>query len=282
MRNVLAAVEPSKVLRSVLETAVLVAQRFNSHVEGLYLLYSADALLGARGMAAGGRLAVNFKRESKERARQTRNAFESFMRDKGIPLNGGSTTPEACSAAWNEVEANGDAVIGSRGRLFDVTVVGRPVEKETTPSLSILETALFDSGRPVLLAPPQPPPALGETVVIAWNGSTESARSVALAIPFLAQATIVHVLAVEGGSVPGPNAGEVAEMLVRHGIPAQATGVRPQDQSIGEAILAETASLGADLLVKGAYTNSRVRQMIFGGATRHIISHADLPVLMAH
>ncbi|MDH3917601.1 MAG: universal stress protein, partial [Rhodospirillales bacterium] len=122
----------------------------------------------------------------------------------------------------------------------------------------------------------------GEVIVVAWNGSTESARAVALAMPFLAQARKVYVLAVEGGSVPGPNAGELAEHLVRNGLPAEATGIRPEGRSIGEAILEETSSLGADLLVKGAYTHSRLRQMIFGGATSHILAEAGLPVLVAH
>ena len=90
------------------------------------------------------------------------------------------------------------------------------------------------------------------------------------------------MLAVESGSVPGPNADEVAQHLTRNGVAAEATGAKLEGRSIGEAILAETAALGADLLVKGAYTHSRLRQMIFGGATSHILAEADLPVLMAH
>jgi nucleotide-binding universal stress UspA family protein len=176
----------------------------------------------------------------------------------------------------------GDEAVAQRARLYDLIVAGRAAPGAAVPRVSTLEALIFESGRPILIAPPAAPAALGEAIVIAWNGSTESARAVAQAMPFLTQAGKIYVLAVEGGSVPGPNAGELAEHLVRNGLPAEATGVRSEGRSIGETILAESASLGADLVVKGAYTHSRLRQMIFGGATSHILAGADLPVLMAH
>ncbi len=118
--------------------------------------------------------------------------------------------------------------------------------------------------------------------MVAWNGSTESARSVAFAMPFLANAREVHVLSVEGGSVSGPDARALEQHLVRHGIAATSSEVSPGDRSIGQAILEEADARGADLLVKGAYTHSRLRQMFFGGATSHILAEAEIPVLMAH
>ncbi|MFZ0488312.1 MAG: universal stress protein, partial [Arenicellales bacterium] len=123
---------------------------------------------------------------------------------------------------------------------------------------------------------------LGETVVVAWNGSTETARTISFGMPFLSGAKKVVVLTVEGGTVPGPGPDQVAEHLVRNGIKAEAKTVQTQGRSVGEAILAECHEVGADLLLKGAFTHSRLRQLIFGGATSHILANADLPVLMAH
>ena len=82
--------------------------------------------------------------------------------------------------------------------------------------------------------------------------------------------------------VAGPDAGDVERTLSRAGIKAEANTVRPGSLTTGEAILAEADKAGADLLVKGAYTQSRLRQMIFGGATSHILSQSKIPVLMAH
>ena len=90
------------------------------------------------------------------------------------------------------------------------------------------------------------------------------------------------MLTVEGGTVAGPSGEEAAQHLRRNGIKAAALTVKPEARSTGEVILDHAASLGCDLLVKSAYTQSRLRQMIFGGATRHILANATLPVLMAH
>jgi nucleotide-binding universal stress UspA family protein len=173
-------------------------------------------------------------------------------------------------------------VVGSRGRLFDLVVVGRPVRGHSAPSMNTLETALFESGRPVLVAPPQVPASLGETVLVAWNCSSETARTVALAMPLLARAKRVVVLTVQGGTVPGPSGLELAQSLVRNGVEAEAIERTSERRLVGETILKEAAALGADLLVKGAYTQSRLRQMIFGGATSHILQAAELPVILAH
>jgi nucleotide-binding universal stress UspA family protein len=145
-----------------------------------------------------------------------------------------------------------------------------------------LEAALFESGRPILVAPPTPPPTLGETIVIAWNGSTETTRAIAFSAPLLRRAKRVIVTSAESGLVPGPTGEQVARYLRNCGIDAEIMNVPGSGRSAGEAFLANAKSVGCDLLVKGAYTQSRLRQMIFGGATSHILSAATLPVLMAH
>jgi nucleotide-binding universal stress UspA family protein len=148
--------------------------------------------------------------------------------------------------------------------------------------MTMIETALFESGRPVLIAPPDPPRQIGDVVVIAWNGSTETARTVAFALPLLEQAERVVVLTVEGWMVPGPSGEQLAHYLRANGIAAEPLGVPAGRRNNGEMVLANAAALGCDLLVKGAYTQSRLRQMIFGGATAHILARAEMPVLMAH
>ena len=97
-----------------------------------------------------------------------------------------------------------------------------------------------------------------------------------------ASAESVVVLTLAGGVVPGPTGQQLANHLVRNGVNARAVNVAPQSRSIGEAILEESANLGADLIIKGAYTQNRLLQMILGGATRHILAAANIPVLMAH
>ena len=123
---------------------------------------------------------------------------------------------------------------------------------------------------------------LGEAILIAWNGSTETARAVAFAMPFLRQAKRIRVISVEGGTVPGPTAEELARALACEGISADFRAHSAGRRTPGEVYLAEAEAFGCDLLIKGAYTQSRLRQMIFGGPTSHLLAHAAIPMLMAH
>jgi nucleotide-binding universal stress UspA family protein len=92
----------------------------------------------------------------------------------------------------------------------------------------------------------------------------------------------VTVVTIEGAFVPGPSGADMARNLARNGIPVQAVDAKDGGRPPGEAMLAEAAASGADMMVKGAYTHSRLRQMIFGGATSQILAAAEMPVFMAH
>jgi nucleotide-binding universal stress UspA family protein len=118
--------------------------------------------------------------------------------------------------------------------------------------------------------------------LVAWNCSTEQARVTAFAMPILKRASRVVVLTVEGGAaVPGPTGEQLCRYLQLNEVSAKPLTVS-DGRLTGEVILAHANALGCDLLIKGAYTQSRLRQMIFGGTTRYILSNAELPVLMAH
>ena len=130
---------------------------------------------------------------------------------------------------------------------------------------------------------PSPPSQIATNVLIAWNCSTEQARAIALAMPILQKADRVTVLTVIGGTgVVGPSAEQLIRYLHCNGIVAESMRVELDGRSTGETILASAQSLGCDLLIKGAYTQSRLRQWIFGGATQHVLENAALPVLLAN
>jgi nucleotide-binding universal stress UspA family protein len=119
--------------------------------------------------------------------------------------------------------------------------------------------------------------------MVHWNASPEQARTTVFAMPLLQQARRVIVLSVAGGQgVSGPPADQVVAYLKRDGVAAELMNIGLEGRSTGEAVLAAAKAQGCDLLVKGAFTQSRLRQMIFGGTTSHILANADLPVLMAH
>jgi nucleotide-binding universal stress UspA family protein len=282
MKSILVPFEESDVVNSVLGTACLAAQCFDSYVEGVYVQPALPAIASADGFGIVTPAFVEkYEQEDRARISDAEQYFKDFMQARGIAIGESDETFDVPSAAWQNVGPSDDYV-GHCGRLFDLIVVGRPVHGATTPTMHTLEAALFETGRPILIAPPSAPVTLGETIAIAWNGSTETARTVAFAMPILQKAKKVVVLTIEDAMVPGPMGTEVVKHLNRNGIEAIAAVRAAGKRSLGEAMLEESAQQGADLVVKGAYTNSRLRQMIFGGATSHILAYTELPVLMAH
>jgi nucleotide-binding universal stress UspA family protein len=286
MKTILIPIEESDGLASMLETALMAAKEFGSYIEGLYYQPTSAGAMVVAGeglVVTTPELVESVERQDRNRRERVRAQFASFMERKGVRL--GQPTNAMVSgpvAAWVEEESPNSEIVGTRSRVFDITVVARPVKGANIAAMSILEAALFEGGRPILIAPPNVPTKMGQNVVIAWNGSTETARTVAFSMPFLLKASKVTVISVTGFGVAGPSTADVARQLQRNGIPASSQDFALRDRRAGPAFLEEAATLGADLLVKGAYTQSRVRQMIFGGATDHILSNAELPVLMSH
>ena len=273
MKNILVPIEDHRAISSVQRTALLAAAKFGSRIEGVPLGPDFDALI-----------AVNFAipmivADQKVRADlslQLSQIFEDFARLRP------QTGEDGVTLAWNGDDLMTDAKIGAYGRIFDLIVIGRPGLASDDPRGSTLEAALFDSGRPTLIAPPRPPEVIGETIVVSWNASTETARTIGFAMPFLKRARKVIVLSVSGAMSPGPSPDLLARSLERHGLAVTFEIIDNPIASPGRTILSRAAALGADLLIKGGYTQSRMRQMIFGGATSQILAEAEIPVFMAH
>lgn len=277
MKNVLVPVETHSSIDSVLATALLFARRFGSYVEGVPLGPDLPDLV-AFDMPVSWTLAD--QNTWRELAEDGRKKFSAFMDTAGVAEH--EKFPDQLSWGWAGETALGDSHVSSYARIFDVTVLGRPGPERGDARMATAEATLFESGRPVLLAPPNAPSILGDTILIAWNQSSETARAVALAMPLLKLARKVIILSIPERTVEGPTGERLAHNLRANGVPAEAVDRSGKGKSHGEAILDHAGALGADLLVKGAYTQSRLRQMIFGGATSYILGRAAMPVLMAN
>ena len=280
MKTILVPTEHGSTMVSALDTALLLAQKFDSFIEG-FPLRPAVADLVAMDPDSGLTM-VAVKENDAEMVRQAEMLFHSFMETHRVAPRAGEAKA-SLSWAWLKDAPSGHDFVGSYGRVFDVIVLARPGDEWQSPSMITLESALFESGRPVLIAPPNSPHSFGTNVLIAWNCSTEQARTMADAMPLLRLAERVTICTVEGATVAGPSGEQMARSLRMNGIAAEPITLKPTGKrNAGETLLAKADELGCDLIVKGAYTQSRLRQMIFGGTTRHILANAKLPVLMAH
>ena len=279
MKSILVPIENIEGMTSTLETALLLARLRGSYIEGFPLRFAISEFIAID--PAGSIPLETYRQDSLEEAAAAQRMFEAFMQERNVPRASGPTS--GLSFGWLDNAPAGESFVGSYGRVFDVTVLMRPNANTVGLHNRAIESSLFESGRAVLLAPPTPPAQIGTTVMVHWNGSPEQARTTAFAMPLLREARRVIVLSVVGGQgVPGPSAEQKVTQLRRNGVAAELMNVGLEGRSTGERVLAAAKAQGCDLLVKGAYTQSRLRQMIFGGTTSHILANAELPVLMAH
>jgi len=283
MKNLLAVIGDGNA-GPVLEAALMVARRFNSHIVGLHSLTTEYAVVfgGEMGFSISSEVDRTLEREGHERRDQARQLFRDFMNAQGVPVGVPSPGHAGPSASWREEDGRQNAIVGMSGRIYDLIVVEQP-EKLASIAEATLEDALFESGRPVMMVPKASGPHLGDTIAIAWNGSTETGTTVALSMPFLKQAKHIVVVSVGPQHMPepGPTGEELVRNLETHGFSVSMRTAVGRQKPQGESFMREALAAGADLMLKGAYTQSRIRQMIFGGATRHIIMESPIPVIMA-
>lgn len=271
MKRLLVPYDGGDAARAALVTALTLAQKNKGQLEGLFIKQLPPIIAG-EGITLPGDYITQLVEDGK---RQAEIAEKSFNEAVG-PYTSSVVT------SWQTLEGNSAQIVGEHGRLFDMIIVGRNTDKKNGDWRGLCEGALFESGRPVLVTQEPVTKELGDKVTVAWNGSTETARTIAMIMSTLKAAQTVQVVEVEGNSVSGPNAEQVSNYLRCHGIDADSKMIDATGKGPGEAIIDQAQTWGADLLVKGAYTHSRLRQLIFGGATSEILSDAPMPVVLCH
>jgi nucleotide-binding universal stress UspA family protein len=173
----------------------------------------------------------------------------------------------------------------AEGRYHDLIVLGRPAEA-TALSTEGIGAVLVGSGRPLLVAPKTPLENLAPTVAVAWKDGPEAARAVTAAAPLLAKAARIVVLTADEGdatcSARVASAERIAAQFRRHGTTSEARLVVPGGRSLPDAVIDTAAACGADVVVMGGYGHSRLRELVFGGFTRHVLQSSRLPVFLFH
>jgi nucleotide-binding universal stress UspA family protein len=194
---------------------------------------------------------------------------------------------DGLSHEWRLVDGFAGETVALHARYADLVILGQPDPNADPGASGIPAPALLSSGRPVLLVPYAGDVAtIGETVLVAWNASREAARAVNDALPLLREARAVTVLAVNPlGGIAGDGdvpAADIALHLARHGVKAEAAHTVAPEIPEGDAILDYAADIGADLIVAGGYGHSRMREFVFGGVTRSLLTEMTVPVFLSH
>lgn len=275
MRNILLPFEYIETIPHLIDCAVSLAKKYNSSVSGVAIHQRIDSFIAQEGSIVFDSLHHD---ENKEEAIKYK---EKFIEHINI-LKKSDTDLKDLKYKWLSEELENQKYLGDLSRVYNVVIISRPYQELQSASLSSIQTTLFDGGRPVMLIPMNKQIDIGKKVVISWNCTTESSRAVFAALPILKQASDVTILTVEKVITDGPSGEQVSELLASHGIDAKPVTISGDEKKIGDSILDFSQSVDADLIVKGAYTQSRLREIIFGGATRHLMLHSEIPIYLVN
>lgn len=269
---------------AALLTSLAIARAWDAHVLALHVRVDSRDVAPLAGEGLSGAMIEEMmsatEKESAHRAQAVRALFDRFVAAHDVALVEPRGVHPGPSASFAAVTGREEDIVAQQARLADLTVVPHPEAGEDVSSSDALHAVLFDSGRPVLVSPQVPLPTIGTRICLGWNGTAESASAVGAALPWLKRAEAVRILSAEGYQRRGPAAPELAAYLALHGVHAEIEVFRSKAGAVGAALLASAEEFGCDLLAMGAYSHSRLRQLILGGVTRHVLEHAALPVMM--
>ena len=262
------------------EQAVRFARRLGSHVDGLScrrpvttgldVAVAMGAFTDPLTVELAGARSASLEREQRFRGLCDRLELASFRSEV------------------DDTEEAGRALL-KRAGLHDLVIVGQPdpSEAEAARRRAVVDDVVLRSPRPTLLLPHAGRfDDVGQTALVAWDGSHGAARAVGDALPLLRRAGAVHVVvfdtqAGDGGAVDQSPAKGLVQWLSRHGIRA-AGQVRHPGSDVGNALLSHAADMGSDLLVMGSWGHGRLAERLLGGATRTVMESMTVPVMMSH
>jgi nucleotide-binding universal stress UspA family protein len=272
--------------QAALSLAIGLASSWHAHLAAVIVNVDPASVAPLAGEGLSGAMIedmiVATERQSAGRAQVLQSLFSASVPRAGLTMGVSAGTADGGTASLAVVTGRDEDVVPNLAKLSDLTILPHAGEAEDPGAAACLHAVLFESGRPVLIAPRTPVKQLGRRCCLAWNGTTESAAALAAMLPWLRKAEAVRVLHAPEYQRRGPVADAVLSYLSLHGISADLVAFQPVNRDVGAGLLAAAAAFQADLLGMGAYSHSRLRQMILGGVTRHVLGHANIPLLMAH
>lgn len=289
IKSIIVPLDGSEEGCNALQTGIVLARQCKAHLEVIHVRANPKDAIPLLGEGMSGAVIEDIilaaENEATERSNRARSIFEDACKTANFSQTDDAADHKSIdgpSIYWVEEVGREDEVIALRGRLADIIIVNRPTDETTVSATMTLNAALVETGRAVLVVPPKGAVNFGSRVAISWNGSAEAARAVAASMPLIEGAEKVMIFTVNGEGDKTDVAAQLRQYLSWHGVSAEIETTCVGDRNVGEILVTNCTHWNADVLIMGAYTHSRLRQLIFGGVTRHILSEANLPVIMVH
>jgi nucleotide-binding universal stress UspA family protein len=276
IKDILVNLAPGEARDPAAEYAISAASTLEAHLAGVAFIYDPVVPATVMGNGIPADLIESQRVESEKGARAAATRFEAAAKREGLSFETHQLDASAAGAADR---------FGKLARRFDLAIVGQPQPDSPVTQDLVLETSLFDTGRPVLAVPYIQKGGLAlERVMVCWDGGRAAARAIGDAMPLLTHAKAVELAIFSGergkqDEIPGADMGQ---HLARHGLKVTVNRIPLGDVDVADAILSHAADSNADLLVMGGYGHSRLREFILGGATRGVLQAMTVPVLMSH
>jgi nucleotide-binding universal stress UspA family protein len=255
--------------------AISLARLFDAHIAGIGFIY--EPVIPGTVMGGIPTDLIEAQREENTRAAKVAtDRFEAAASRAGLSAEVRLLDASVAGAA---------DLFGRIARRFDLAVVGQARPQEGASEELLIEGALFESGRPVVVVPHvQTQGVTLDRVLVCWDGSRPATRAIADALPFLRRAKAIDIVAVsgergKGSELVGTN---MARHLARHGLKVELKRLSAGNVDVPAAITAHATETGADFMVMGGYGHSRLREFILGGVTRTVLTTSTIPVLMSH
>lgn len=278
LKDLLVQIDGSAAMEARLDAALALAEAFDAHLAALCLVVE-PYVPAVVGINLPAEVLAQQREQAEATAARLLERAAQRAESRGIALERRQETVM--------VDRLGDA-LARQARHADLAIVGQPdPERSGVDDALLVEAAFMGSGRPALVIPYIGPRAVPpERVLAAWDGSREAARALNDALPLLARAKEVALLIIDPetlgdrvGQVPGA---DIAAHLARHGIAVTVKTAPSGGLDPGDVLLSVAADEATDLLVMGGYGHSRLRELVLGGTTAHILKHMTLPVLFSH
>ncbi|CAA6604882.1 putative Universal stress protein UspA [Rhodospirillaceae bacterium LM-1] len=287
IKSILATLDGGEQTTATLEAALALVKRLGVHADILHVrpdtLTEVPAIGDGMSSDLADALASGGDVRSDLRAKQARAVFDRVLAGSGIEVVAPDAVPPGASVSFIERTGRRHAVMARLGRVHDLILTGLPSDPRDM-SHSLTMDALFETGRPVLVVPHQPPASLGKHIAVAWNGSRECARALGGATNFFAFADQVTVLTAESERTPRSVVPELVDYLKRHvaKIDTKIIASLGKKHLGGRLLLDAVKDCGADLLVMGAHKAGPLKRLMLGSATHEVLAQSHVPVLMGH
>ena len=268
---------------NLLRHAAVLAHRFNAHIDVTHVRAEAQDMI-----PFGVAVPEILKRQILENASSLADVEEQRLYERMQTLAeelklATTDAPDGSAATVSFTEERGRQVdmISHLGRLADLILVSQP-DQDARLGANTLRTAIFTSGRPVMMCPDlQTPSTIGSKIAVGWNGSIEASRAMRMSMPLIRMAENVSILTTKEQSVHRADATQLQRLLNMHGVSSDIVFIENRGM-IGERLLEAADTHNADLLVMGAYHEGYTRQELFGGNAQTVVDRAQIPVIMAH